>query len=300
MAYVDHIENLYKNQDILLFKECFALEKIHGTNAFIRWVAEKKELQFGSGGTKHETFVKLFNQEELTKKFLEGDFPVDRNTTIYGESYAGKEQGMSGTYGPVGKFIVFDVQVGECWLDVPKAEGITKHLGLEFVFYVKIPATVEALNAERDRPSVQAIRNGISSLGENGEIINPKKSEGIVVRPLIELTKNSGDRLISKHKNDDFRETKTPREIDPSKMQVLTEAFAVADEWCVPMRLAHILQKMPDHDISKMKDIINAMLADVLREGSGEFVDSTAVRKAISQKTAILYKEYLKSNLIGK
>ena len=28
-----HIDNLYKNQDILLFRECFALEKIHGTSA---------------------------------------------------------------------------------------------------------------------------------------------------------------------------------------------------------------------------------------------------------------------------
>ena len=32
MSYM-HIDNLYKNQDILLFKECYALEKIHGTSA---------------------------------------------------------------------------------------------------------------------------------------------------------------------------------------------------------------------------------------------------------------------------
>jgi hypothetical protein len=30
MGYL-HIDNLYKSQDILLFKRCYALEKIHGT-----------------------------------------------------------------------------------------------------------------------------------------------------------------------------------------------------------------------------------------------------------------------------
>ena len=32
MAYM-HIENLYRNQNILLFKQCYCLEKIHGTSA---------------------------------------------------------------------------------------------------------------------------------------------------------------------------------------------------------------------------------------------------------------------------
>ena len=34
MAYL-HIDNLYKNQEILMFKECYALEKIHGTSGTI-------------------------------------------------------------------------------------------------------------------------------------------------------------------------------------------------------------------------------------------------------------------------
>lgn len=32
MGYL-HIDNLYKNRDILLFRECWALEKVHGTSA---------------------------------------------------------------------------------------------------------------------------------------------------------------------------------------------------------------------------------------------------------------------------
>ena len=38
MGYL-HIENLYKAQDILLFRECYALEKVHGTAAISKKAA---------------------------------------------------------------------------------------------------------------------------------------------------------------------------------------------------------------------------------------------------------------------
>ena len=42
-----HIENLYKNQTILLFRRCWALEKVHGTSAHITYV-EGQPLSFSS------------------------------------------------------------------------------------------------------------------------------------------------------------------------------------------------------------------------------------------------------------
>ena len=36
MGYM-HIDNLYKNVTIMLFKEAYVLEKIHGTSAHITW-----------------------------------------------------------------------------------------------------------------------------------------------------------------------------------------------------------------------------------------------------------------------
>ena len=47
MGYL-HIDNLYKAQDILNFKTCYALEKIHGTSAHLKW--DNGELTFFSGG----------------------------------------------------------------------------------------------------------------------------------------------------------------------------------------------------------------------------------------------------------
>jgi hypothetical protein len=314
MAYMPHINNLYKDQELLMFKEAYALEKIHGTNAKIEYDPKTQQIRFFSGGTKHETFVKLFDVDKLTESFKAmGIF--DRDVVIYGESYAGKEQGMSHTYGPVGKFIVFDVKIGDLWLDVPKAEKVAHDFGLEFVHYVKVPTDLAVLDAWRDAPSVQAIRNGITSvIGNNvldatdgvvdhpllGRLLNPRKREGIILRPLIELRKNNGERLICKHKGDDFRETATPRPVvDPAKQKLLEDAQSVADDFVTPMRLQHVLDKLPGHCMERMKDIISAMIEDVNREGAGEFTPSPQVSKAIGSKTVVLYKEYLKS-LIGK
>lgn len=36
MSYM-HIDNLYKSQTLLMFRECYALEKIHGTSAHVMW-----------------------------------------------------------------------------------------------------------------------------------------------------------------------------------------------------------------------------------------------------------------------
>jgi len=195
MGYL-HIDNLYKNQEILMFKECYALEKIHGTSAHIGYKIQdgKPMLTFFSGGEKHANFVALFDADALKEK-LKGV----ASATVYGEAYGGKCQGMSGTYGKELKFIAFDVKIEEFWLAVPQAEEFVKDLGLEFVDYVKVPTEVEALDEQRDRPSVQAVRNGMG---------DDKKREGVVLRPLIELTKNNGDRLISKHKGDNLRRLK--------------------------------------------------------------------------------------------
>jgi hypothetical protein len=62
-----HIENLYRNKAILMFKECWAMEKIHGTSAHIAW--RDGHVTFFSGGAKHDDFVALFDAEKLAAAF---------------------------------------------------------------------------------------------------------------------------------------------------------------------------------------------------------------------------------------
>lgn len=319
MGYL-HIPNLYKEQVILLFKECYALEKIHGTSAHVRlqWdnpdgSDDKVQVHYFSGGTTHATFVSLFDEAALIKHFIEMGLPRDRSLIFFGESYGAKEQGMSGTYGKVAKFVVFDVKIGESWLDVPDAEKVAHDYGLEFVYYRKVPTTLEALDAERDAPSEQAIRNGISSrvvgsdllsgaLSYRELIVNPKPREGVVLRPLKEMRLNNGNRVIVKHKREEFRETAKPRDAatDPAKLERLAEAEAVANEWVTPMRLSHVLDKIPNHDISMMPKILGAMVEDVTREAGTEIdwsKDERGIKKAITSRTARLYKELMQNNL---
>ena len=264
----------------------YALEKIHGTSTHIAW--KDGQVRFFSGGTKHETFIQIFNEAELIVKFQSTGL---NDVIVYGEGYGGKEQGMRATYGENLKFIVFDVKVNDKWLTVPEAEQFVLNLGLDFVSYKKVTTKLSDLDAERDANSVQAVRNGITE---------PKMREGIVIRPLIELNDHRGNRVICKHKRDEFKETKTPRVVNPDDLKVLTEAIKIAEEWVTPMRLEHILGKMETYSIVDMPTIIKAMLEDVYREGSGEFVDSKDVRKAIGNMTVKLFKLKLQQNLIDK
>lgn len=284
MSYM-HIDNLYKNQDILMYKECYAMEKIHGTSAHITY--REGDVKFFAGGGKHDSFVALFDEAELKRCF--GEIIVgDELATVYGESYGGKQQGMSAVYGKEGKFVAFEVKIGDSWLNVPKAEGIVKALGLEFVSYNRIPCSMPAIDAERDASSVQAERNGMGA--------HPR--EGIVLRPLEEVTKNNGNRVLAKHKTEAFSETKTKREVSPEKLQMIKESQAIAEEWVTPMRLEHILSgngvELAMENIGKL---IPLMIKDITREAKGEIVDSPNARKEIGRHTALMCKRMLAGNL---
>jgi hypothetical protein len=156
--------------------------------------------------------------------------------------------------------------------------------------YKIVVTNLDEIDRQRDLPSVQAKRNGI---------LEDKPREGVVLRPLQEFTMNNGSRVIVKHKGDKFKETATARPvIDPSKLVVLEEANAVANEWVTQNRLEHILQKLPTpHDMSMVPKLIVAMVEDVYREGSGEFVESDAVKKVIGKKAVELFKGYLNSQI---
>ncbi len=285
MGYL-HINNLYKDQKILELDEVYALEKIHGTSAHIRF--KDGEVGLFSGGEKHEKFKALFD-EEFLKEALSA-FGV-KHIVVNGEAYGGKCQGMSETYGKQLKFIVFDVRFNGDWIPVPRAAEVAKFLRLEFVAYRKIIATQYDIDQARDEDSVQAMRNG---MGEG------KKREGIVLRPLEELVDDRGNRLIAKHKRAEFMETKTPRKVDPDKQLVLKEANAIAEEWVTPMRLQHVMTivKVMRHmidgqplDMTDTGRMISAMIEDVYREAKGEIEEGKAVKTAIGKHTARLYKQ---------
>lgn len=291
MGYL-HIDNLYKDSRILQFDECWALEKIHGTSAHIKYT-KKDGLSFYSGGETHSKFVELFDTEELKLKMASFD---QDEIIVYGEAYGGKQQGMKDTYGPELKFVAFDVKMAGNWLDVPNADTlVTRFLKLEFVDYKRINADLSSIDGERDRCSTQAIRNGVG---------DGKEREGVVLRPIGEVYDNRGNRIITKHKNASFMETKTPRVVNPDKMIVLAQAQLIADEWVTEERLKHVLDRAQalkneagdtsDMTIEDTGQIVGLMIEDVTREAKGEIVESRSALKMVGARTAKLYHRYLK------
>ena len=289
-----HIENLYKNKDIMVFKQCYAMEKIHGTSAHIQFKTEDSNLIFFSGGSPYDTFVSLFNQSVLIEKFLKNaaEHPEVTSVAIYGESYGGKVQRMSHTYGPNQKFVAFEVMINrdiENWLEVPRAEKFANAFDCEFVHYKLINTTEEEINAEMMADSVQAVRNGMGT----GHM-----REGIVLRPLVELIHPNGGRIISKHKRPEFAErANTPSINDPEKQKVLEDAKAVAEEWINAVRLQHVLDAIgiADPQMEDAQKIIKGMIEDVYREAAGEIIESKDVSRAIGKQTM----KELKSLLMG-
>lgn len=307
MSYMK-IPNLYKADAILAFKHGFAMEKVHGTSAHLRYkkspavmkdiggttvpfedTPAMDSIDFFSGGASHLQFITLFDRDALFAKFREltaGD--AESDLTIYGEAYGGKMQGMKDTYGPDLKFIAFEVKRGDKWLSPPAAFGVVTSLGLEFVPFEPILFTQEAIDAERDRPSIVAMRRGMGG---------DKHREGVVLRPPFEVLLNNGSRLIAKHKRPEYCETASKREADPDKAIVLEKADAIAAEWVTKMRLMHILDQLAilglPVSIQSTGKVIDLMVDDVIAEAKDEIVASKEARKAIGTAAARLFKEFL-------
>ena len=293
-----HIVNLYRpdGQTILLFRECWALEKVHGTSAhvsFVRSGAGGIAVSFSPGAESAERFRALFDADKLLSAF---DLLGLDSAVVYGEAYGGRRHGQSWRYGKELRFVTFDVLVGDLWLAVPDAHRLAAGLGFEFVPYVKTSTDLSALDAQRDAPSVVA---ALCGMGE-------QRREGVVLRPLVEVRTNDGQRVCAKHKREEERETKTPRQVvSAERLAVLSDAQAIADEWVTEMRLTHVLDRVAAAKAGTtlrnapvgMEDagkVIAVMVEDVLREGSGELVDSREARAAIGRQTALLLRRRLR------
>lgn len=276
-----HINNLYKDQRVLAFREVYLLEKVHGTSAHLSWrkAHDPTCLLLYSGGASHDMFEKCFNLPELEERFEALGLA---EVTVYGEAYGGKMQGMKDVYGPDLRFIVFDVKVGESWLDVPNMDEVATKLGLEVVPWTKVAWTQEGLDIYRDSPSQVAQRRGCGH----------QLREGIVIRPPFEVTVNNGERVMAKHKGEVFSERVHTPKVRPDKLEVETQAEAIAQEWVTECRLSHVLDKLVP-SATELRDIprVNeAMVEDVYREAKGEIVESKEAAGAIKRRAAKLFK----------
>lgn len=166
-------------------------EKVDGTNVRVMIGQGVSGVEFG--GKTDNAQMPTFLATELDNLFypqrdaLMAAFPD--GACFYGEGYGPRIQKGGGNYRSEVGFVLFDVRVGEWWLQREAVEGIAAQFGLDIV-----PIIGRGTLAEM----VRMAELGITSTWGNFA------AEGIVARPAVELKSRSGHRIITKIKSKDF------------------------------------------------------------------------------------------------
>jgi len=171
-------------------------EKVDGTNTRVMWNGERvvfggksddaqmpmhllyKLQELFEGTAKRQLFIKQFGAEPT-------------QVCLYGEGYGSKIQAAGKLYIPDGHdFVLFDVKVGDWWLQREAIEEIAVNLGIKLVPIIGTGTLTEAIELTR-----------FGQKSQWGDFL----SEGIVARPATELNSRAGERIITKIKHRDFK-----------------------------------------------------------------------------------------------
>ncbi|MCP4900026.1 MAG: hypothetical protein GY906_23910 [bacterium] len=164
-------------------------EKVDGTN--IRVISlSSGDVVFGGRTNNEQLPAKLV--EQLSKLFprqdrLHEQFPD--GACLYGEGYGAGIQKGGGNYSSTQQFVLFDIRVGNWWLERKAVAEVADALGITIVPRVGRGTLTDA---------VRLVKNGFRSRW--GDFI----AEGIVMRPTVELFGRNGKRVIAKLKCKDF------------------------------------------------------------------------------------------------
>ena len=166
-------------------------EKIDGTNIRVCW--DGTDVTFE--GRTDKAQIPTFLLEELTQMFPPEKFSMfdtDAPVVLYGEGYGARIQKGGGNYIPDGvSFILFDVRIGNWWLERTAVQDLAESLEIRHVPVIGMGTLSEM---------VTLVCTDIHSQWGNFD------AEGIVARPEIELFGRNGKRIITKLKCTDFPE----------------------------------------------------------------------------------------------
>jgi ATP-dependent RNA circularization protein (DNA/RNA ligase family) len=164
-------------------------EKVDGTN--IRVMVQGGSVRFG--GKTDDAQIPAFLVDRLQQRFLpqtealNAQFPD--GACLYGEGYGARIQKGGGNYRADQDFVLFDVKVGDWWLQHEAVTDIARQFQLDAVPLIGNGTLYDA---------VELARVGIRSTWGDFE------AEGLVARPRMELKTRGGQRIIAKIKSRDF------------------------------------------------------------------------------------------------
>jgi len=170
-------------------------EKVDGTNIRVMVGMAGGPITFG--GKTDNASIPAPLVKRLEEKFLplsdqlHGMFPD--GGCLYGEGYGARIQKGGGNYRPDQDFVLFDVRVGDWWLQREAVEDVSAKLTLDIVPIIGRGPLSEML---------EMARNGFDSRWGSFP------AEGIVARPACELRDRAGHRVVTKIKYKDFAESR--------------------------------------------------------------------------------------------
>ncbi len=189
------IEGKFRNECVEYLKDnqWIFTEKVDGTNIRVYW--DGYRVIFGGRTDSaqiptnlmyklNDLFLGITNEQIFEQKF--GKNPV----TFYGEGYGAKIQ-SGGAYSPNAEFILFDVAVGDTFLERKNIEDIAKSFNLKVVPIILTGTIQQAVDYVKSMP-----KSAISA--------EEKESEGLVGTPATRMKDVKGDRIIIKVKVRDF------------------------------------------------------------------------------------------------
>lgn len=164
-------------------------EKVDGTNIRVM-VPPDGGGPITFGGKTDNAQIPAFLVARLQERFLTHNVEVlhamfPDGTCLYGEGYGARIQKGGGNYRADPDFVLFDVMVGDWWLQRDAVEDVAKKLGIDVVPIIG--------DGTLDDMAGMALNGFPSRWGDF-------TAEGIVARPAVELKTRSGRRIITKIK----------------------------------------------------------------------------------------------------
>jgi hypothetical protein len=168
-------------------------EKVDGTNirVIVYPAIAGGDIKFG--GKTDDAQIPAFLVDRLQQRFLPQKAQLNEafpdGGCLYGEGYGAKIQKGGGNYRADQDFVLFDVKVGEWWLQRDAVADVAATFGLDVVPVIGRGTLADMI--------AMAHAGFNSSWGDF-------RAEGIVARPSCELRSRNGSRIITKIKHKDF------------------------------------------------------------------------------------------------
>lgn len=188
-------------------------EKVDGTNIRINVAIKNGFVMYGFMGRTDNANIPKHLMEYLENTFMDGgpvrDAFIEMNEqrgvetlTLYGEGYGPKIQKGGGNYRQDASFVLFDVKIGDFWLDRENVNDVAEKLGIDAVPVLGEGTLWDAIDIVKGVENHGVYQTNVGGLTSRwGDF----EAEGIVARPTVPLFTRQGHRIITKIKGVDFR-----------------------------------------------------------------------------------------------